>query len=61
MPFQLRAVVTSSDFEFDTKEVDFGYCTVYESVKKTVVLRNKSVLSQAYGFVSAPEVRYCQF
>eukprot|EP00794_Sanderia_malayensis_P015259 gene15259-16834_t len=55
VPFSVKAVVTSSDFEFDAKLIDFGYCTIYESVRKTIVLTNKSVLSQAYGFVGTPE------
>ena len=53
--------MTSSDFQFDTDHVDFGYCTIFESVRKTINLQNKSVLSQAYGFISAPEVSVCSF
>ena len=56
VPFTIKATITSSDLQFDTTHIDFGFCTVYEAVSRTVVLRNKSVLSQAYGFVNVPEV-----
>ncbi|XP_065062279.1 cilia- and flagella-associated protein 74-like [Rhopilema esculentum] len=55
VPFTIKATITSSDLQFDTTHIDFGYCTVYEAVSRTIVLRNKSVLSQAYGFVNVPE------
>ena len=58
MPFTIQTIVTSSDLEFNVKEVNFGYCTVYERVYKTIQLHNKSVLPQKYGFVSAPQVRF---
>ena len=58
----MRATITSSDFEFNLKEVDFGHCSVYEKVVKTIQLTNKSVLPQQYGFIGTPEVRsVCAF
>ena len=38
-------------------DIDFGHCSIYEAVKKTVKLTNKSILSQRFGFVGIPEVR----
>ncbi|XP_071479048.1 cilia- and flagella-associated protein 74-like, partial [Diadema antillarum] len=55
VPFTICSVVTSSDFEFDVDSIDFGFCTIYESVIVTVKLTNKSVLSQKFGFVNLPE------
>ena len=52
----VRAIVTSSDFEFASDEVNFGHCSVYETVYQTVELSNKSVLPQQFGFVNLPEV-----
>lgn len=54
--FVLQTVLTSSDLEFDANEVNFGYCTVCETVYKTIQLHNKSVLPQRYGFAATPEV-----
>jgi len=48
--------VTSSDFEFASDEINFGHCSVYETVYQKIELSNKSVLSQQYGFVNLPEV-----
>ena len=56
MSFTVHAVVTYTDLEFDVKNIDFGHCTIYESVKKTVRLTNKSILPQQYGFVGVPQV-----
>jgi hypothetical protein len=42
--------------EFDTTEIDFGDCTIYESAKTTIKLTNKSILPQEFGFVGHPEV-----
>ncbi|KAK2188128.1 hypothetical protein NP493_143g01026 [Ridgeia piscesae] len=53
--FTVHAVVTYTDLEFDVKNIDFGHCTIYESVKKTVRLTNKSILPQQYGFVGVPQ------
>ena len=51
------ALVTVSDLEFNTEQVDFGTCTVHESVVVTVKLTNKSVLPQKFGFIDLPQVR----
>ncbi|XP_062505240.1 cilia- and flagella-associated protein 74-like isoform X2 [Corticium candelabrum] len=53
--FTVQAVVTSTDLEFDTTNIDFGTCTIYEAVVSTIRLSNKSVLPQAYGFVQLPK------
>ncbi|XP_048416990.1 cilia- and flagella-associated protein 74 isoform X2 [Stegostoma tigrinum] len=55
IPFTVHAVVTSSDLEIDRQTIDFGYCSIYESVWTTISLTNKSILSQEYGFVDIPE------
>ncbi|XP_041480750.1 cilia- and flagella-associated protein 74-like [Lytechinus variegatus] len=55
VPFTISAVVTKSDFEFDVDSIDFGFCTIYESVIATVKLTNTSVLSQKFGFVNLPD------
>ncbi|KAK7093572.1 cilia- and flagella-associated protein 74-like [Littorina saxatilis] len=55
VPFTVNAVVTTSDLEFDVKDIDFGYCTVYESVRSVIKLTNKSILPQQFGFVGLPE------
>ncbi|XP_066500097.1 cilia- and flagella-associated protein 74 isoform X2 [Hoplias malabaricus] len=54
VPFTVHAVVTTSDLEFDHTEVDFGHCSVFESVVSTVRLTNCSLLPQDFGFVSIP-------
>lgn len=48
--------MTSSDIEFNVQAVDFGFCTVLESVRRTVTLTNKSVLPQQFGFCGVPDV-----
>ncbi|XP_047428401.1 cilia- and flagella-associated protein 74 isoform X2 [Mugil cephalus] len=53
--FTVHAVVTSSDLQFDQPEVDFGYCSIYQSVKSTVRLTNLSLLPQDFGFLGVPE------
>ena len=52
----MKAVVTSSDIEFNIQEIDFGFCTVFESVRRTVTVANKSVLPQPFGFCGVPDV-----
>jgi hypothetical protein len=54
--YNLHAIVTTSDLEFDVTEIDFGYCSIYETVKATVHLTNKSILCQPFGFVKLNEV-----
>lgn len=56
--FTVQAIVTSSDLQFDQTEVDFGYCSVYQSVRSSILLTNLSLLPQDFGFVSLPEVQY---
>ena len=56
VPFTVRAVVTSSDIEFNVQDIDFGFCTVRESVRRTVTITNKSVLPQQFGFCGVPDV-----
>lgn len=56
VPFQVMALVTVSDFEFNMELVDFGTCTVHESVIVTIKLSNKSVLPQKFGFIDLPQV-----
>ncbi|XP_041129939.1 cilia- and flagella-associated protein 74-like isoform X2 [Polyodon spathula] len=53
--FAVHAVVTASDLEFDRKEVDFGHCSIHESVQTSVHLTNKSLLPQEFGFVGIPK------
>ncbi|XP_066929117.1 cilia- and flagella-associated protein 74-like isoform X2 [Clytia hemisphaerica] len=55
VPFVVKARVTSSDFEFASDEINFGHCSVYETVHHSIQLSNKSVLPQQYGFVNLPE------
>ena len=61
VPFKVRAVVTSSDIEFNLQDIDFGFCTVYESVRRTVTITNKSVLPQPFGFCGVPDVSEITF
>ncbi|KAL4646101.1 cilia- and flagella-associated protein 74 [Arapaima gigas] len=53
--FTVYAIITTSDLEFDMTEVDFGHCSVFESVKTSVHLRNLSLLPQDFGFVGIPK------
>lgn len=55
VPFAVRATVTSSDIEFSVQDIDFGFCTVLESVRRTVTITNKSVLPQPFGFCGVPD------
>lgn len=59
VPFQVVALVTVSDLEFDVDSIDFGTCTIHESVIVTIKLTNKSVLPQKFGFVELPQVSSC--
>ncbi|XP_077371028.1 cilia- and flagella-associated protein 74 isoform X3 [Festucalex cinctus] len=53
--YTVQAIVTSSDLKFGQSEVDFGYCSIYQSVKSSVHLTNMSLLPQEFGFVGLPE------
>uniref|UniRef100_A0A3B4C1Q5 Abnormal spindle-like microcephaly-associated protein ASH domain-containing protein n=1 Tax=Pygocentrus nattereri TaxID=42514 RepID=A0A3B4C1Q5_PYGNA len=55
VPFTVHAVVTTSDLEFDRAEVDFGHCSVFESVRTSIRLTNYSLLPQDFGFVGIPK------
>lgn len=55
--FTVQAVVTSSELRFDRTPVDFGLCSIYQSVKSSVRLTNLSLLPQDFGFLSVPEVQ----
>ena len=58
--YNLHAVVTTSDLVFDQTEIDFGYCTINETVSATVHLTNKSILCQPFGFVKLNDVIFLQ-
>ncbi|XP_010187029.1 PREDICTED: uncharacterized protein CFAP74, partial [Mesitornis unicolor] len=53
--FTVHAIVTTSDLEISPAQINFGYCTIYEAVQANVVLTNKSILPQEFGFVGLPE------
>ncbi|KAJ8257605.1 hypothetical protein GJAV_G00187600 [Gymnothorax javanicus] len=53
--FMVHAIITTSDLEFDRTDVDFGHCSVFESVKTSVLLTNRSLLPQDFGFLGVPE------
>ncbi|EDV24224.1 uncharacterized protein TRIADDRAFT_57490 [Trichoplax adhaerens] len=49
--FNVKGEVTVSDIEFSVEGVDFGYCTIHESVISTITIENKSSLPQSFGFI----------
>ncbi|XP_065506198.1 cilia- and flagella-associated protein 74 [Caloenas nicobarica] len=51
----VHAIVTTSDLEISPAQINFGYCTIYEAVQANVMLTNKSILPQEFGFVGLPE------
>ncbi|XP_059685957.1 cilia- and flagella-associated protein 74 [Gavia stellata] len=53
--FTVHAIVTTSDLEISPARINFGYCTIYEAVQANVMLTNKSILPQEFGFVGLPE------
>ncbi|XP_062247115.1 cilia- and flagella-associated protein 74 [Platichthys flesus] len=53
--FTVQAVVTCTDLRFEPTEVDFGYCSVFHSVRSRVRLSNLSLLPQEFGFLGVPE------
>jgi hypothetical protein len=57
--YNLNAIVTTSELEFNVKEIDFGYCTIYETARATVNLTNHSILCQPFGFIKLQEVGCC--
>ena len=56
VPFFIKSVVTSSDIELSKHNIEFGKCTVYESVITSINMTNKCCLPQDYGFVHLPKV-----
>lgn len=56
--YNLNAIITTSDLEFDVKEIDFGYCTIYETARASVNLTNKSILCQPFGFIKLSDVSF---
>ncbi|CAF1652249.1 unnamed protein product, partial [Didymodactylos carnosus] len=55
VPFTISAILTTSNLEFDIDNIDFGCCTIYESVVANIKLTNKSLLAQPFGFINLPE------
>ncbi|XP_013865837.1 cilia- and flagella-associated protein 74 [Austrofundulus limnaeus] len=53
--FTVQAILTSSDLQFDQTEVDFGFCSIQQSVRSSVLLTNLSLLPQDFGFLAVPE------
>ncbi|XP_027711280.1 cilia- and flagella-associated protein 74 isoform X2 [Vombatus ursinus] len=53
--FTVHAILTTSDLEINPKEVNFGYCTIYEAVYTKITLMNKSLLPQEFGFINTPK------
>ncbi|KAM6046598.1 cilia- and flagella-associated protein 74 [Chlamydotis macqueenii] len=51
----VHAIVTTSDLEISPAQINFGYCTIHEAVQANVMLTNKSILPQEFGFVGLPE------
>ena len=52
--FSVSAIVTTSDLSFNLENIDFGSCTVHESVVVSLELTNHSLLSQKFGFIHLP-------
>ncbi|XP_034000525.1 LOW QUALITY PROTEIN: cilia- and flagella-associated protein 74 [Trematomus bernacchii] len=55
VPFTMQAVVTFSELLFDRAQVDFGFCSVDQSVRSSVRLTNTSLLPQDFGFLGVPD------
>ena len=55
VPFTVSAHVTGTDLSFSAKELDFGCCSIYESVRMPFSLTNHCLLPQLFGFVSVPD------
>ncbi len=56
MSFSLKACITLSDIQLLPTSIDFGTCTVYESVVYTVDVSNKSCTPLEFGFINLPKV-----
>ena len=50
------ATVTESDISLSQATLDFGQCTIHESVFTSIQLTNKSCVPQDFGFVHLPKV-----
>ncbi|KAL5252786.1 hypothetical protein ACHWQZ_G015526 [Mnemiopsis leidyi] len=55
VPFTVSAHVTGTDISFSAKELDFGCCSIYESVRMPFSMTNHCLLPQLFGFVSVPD------
>ncbi|XP_033944059.1 cilia- and flagella-associated protein 74 isoform X2 [Pseudochaenichthys georgianus] len=55
VPFTMQAVVTCSELLFDRAQVDFGFCSVNQSLRSSVRLTNTSLLPQDFGFLGVPD------
>ncbi|XP_019852101.1 PREDICTED: cilia- and flagella-associated protein 74-like isoform X2 [Amphimedon queenslandica] len=53
--FTVMATVTESDISLSQTTLDFGQCTIHESVYTSIQLTNKSCLPQDFGFVHLPK------
>ena len=56
VPYSIRARVATSDLVFSSSDIDFGTCTLHESVVATLSITNTSILPQEFGFVHLPDV-----
>ena len=56
--FTVQAIVTPTDLAFDVGSIDFGRCTIYESVVSSIRVTNTSILPQKFGFVKLPDVSH---
>ena len=56
MSFIVKACITLSDIQLSPTSIDFGTCTVFETVVYTVDVTNKSCLPLEYGFINLPKV-----
>lgn len=55
VPFFIKSIVTSSDIELSKHNIEFGQCTIHESVITSINITNKCCLPQDYGFVHLPK------
>ena len=46
--------VTPSELTFNPRTLDFGYCTMQESIELYLSITNTSVLPQKFGFIDPP-------
>ncbi|CAG5086583.1 Oidioi.mRNA.OKI2018_I69.PAR.g11268.t1.cds [Oikopleura dioica] len=48
-------IVTDMELKLSTHKIDFGYCTIHESVYHTVTITNPTLLIQDFGFPNIPD------